>query len=460
MSRSVYLAIVAYWGILTLRGDGTFPFPRSWDPAWLRLALMAQYLPLLGLTGYLGYQALRNQEADRRDAGREAFPAWAEHGLALALIFGIGLMQWMQAGRFREMGYVLNAEVWSVWVLGSMALYGVIRRWIGLSWVAAIAAMAVLKVFPILYFPLVPERSDMLPFIQAAGGALLNGEGMYRYFVLENGALMPNVRLPGIVAAYLPAVAWKLDLRWMNLVYEILALGLIGMMGRSLAGVRSRFGVAGLVGLFSLIPYWHVRHELYEPPFWLALVVFFWALSRQGWWKAAAVWGVLIGTHQWAWMWSPLVGIYFVRKQGWARALQQGTVALAVGVGLIGLGAKGTWMSIPEHLFGFYTNQFETGTFHLMSLYFTESFNTLGLKGMLFPLQVFGQLILLAFAWRLSQTRLTAGNLAAWMALSLTVQLAFNAVAWTYQYLLVGLLWILAFRSEPFVPSHKATSRN
>ena len=117
-------------------------------------------------------------------------------------------------------------------------------------------------------------------------------------------------------------------------------------------------------------------------------------------------------------------------------------------------------MSIPKHLFGFYANQFETGTFHLMSLYFTEWFNTLGLKGMLFPLQVLGQLILLVLAWRLSRTRRSAGNLAAWMALSLTVQLAFNAVAWTYQYLLVGLLWILAFRTEPFAPSHKATSRN
>ena len=69
---------------------------------------------------------------------------------------------------------------------------------------------------------------------------------------------------------------------------------------------------------------------------------------------------------------------------------------------------------------------------------------------LLLPLKVMAQVPLLYLAWRYGKD---TASLAGILALSLTLFLMFNPVAWTYQYLLVVFLLILGWMFHSFQPA-------
>ena len=85
-----------------------------------------------------------------------------------------------------------------------------------------------------------------------------------------------------------------------------------------------------------------------------------------------------------------------------------------------------------------------------MSMYFSHWLVKVNLLKLLLPLKVMAQVPLLYLAWRYGKD---TASLAGILALSLTLFLMFNPVAWTYQYLLVVFLLMLGWMFHSFQPA-------
>ena len=231
------------------------------------------------------------------------------------------------------------------------------------------------------------------------------------------------------------------DLRVVTLACEaLLVAGVAVFLKSRRLGPEALWRVLTAFLPFLVFPYWHLRHELYEAPFWLLL--FATLLS----WRSAQVptfalsLGLMAGTHQWGWLFAPLLVLGFWRAHGFRRALLAGAGAALVGGAFLAAFVLPARHAFAEHVFGYFDEMMRAGTMHPMSLYVTYLFHKLGLTAALRPLQVAGQLVLWWVAFRHADR---ADRMAAVLALSLTWHLLFNPVAWTYQYLPVVLLLLL-----------------
>ena len=440
--RASWVLVLLVLGVLQVRGDGYFPFDRTW-PKGLLLGIVLFHLGLIWLIlNKLYHQWTHSSPLPSKKSRFSAQTIWLLPPI-LTLIILAG--QAWQAERFEAVGYR-----WEPGWLSGLALLaffgqGVAWRaaragkWVkALSW--AWAGALTLKLYPLFAFPLTAKRSDMLPIIYEAGRAWLDGRPIYQYFMLDNGVSTQMVRLPGMIALYLPAVYFDLDLRWVLLFFEsILFLSLALAIGRLPKASQTFASIVWLA--LAYLPYWHLRHELYEAPFWVVLLLSLYLLKtgRLGW--AGGGLGFLAAMHQWAWVLAPFLGLYLLRREGLKRTLLVATGASAAGYGVLAFGVQGNWEAWQHHIFGYYEQFLAQGNPYLMALYLTALFGKLGLLGWLKPLQLIG---VLGFGWaqlkrpaRLEEALFFGGLALAWM-------LAFNVVAWTYQYLLVVFLLALA----------------
>ncbi|MDT8445756.1 MAG: hypothetical protein RRB13_02520 [bacterium] len=441
-----FLFLLAFLALLQLRGDGYFPFPRDWPKDWL-LALVLGHLALLWAL-LLGF--IRAQHQNRPLLGN--WLRWvgpAKWGVALGAIALIVAGQWLQAQRFAAIGYRWEPGVMFTLLAASLVLVALAfaKERTGrerTAWALLAAAALGLKFYPIFCFPITAERSDMLPILSEAGQAWLSGTEVYRFYLLDNGVETQNVRLPGMIALYLPAVALGLDLRWVVWGFEALVFGALIVLGGRLPSQKRPVWALLLVA-FWLLPYWQMRHELYEVPFWLLLMAAFWALEREKLWALAFLLGVMVATLQWGWLFAPFFSLAVLRRWGLKPSLLAGSFALAL-AGLILWSAVGShWGDFYFHVFSYYRHFLAQGVPYLMSMYLTALLAKLGALGWLLPMQALGVFGLLG--WHARKAR-PISVLMQVCALALAWMLLWNAVAWTYQYLLVFLLLLQSWRAQ------------
>lgn len=161
-------------------------------------------------------------------------------------------------------------------------------------------AFIAISTLSISSFPLNPQRSDMLPLLDAANYSLAAGANPYHRYTLPSGTVFLTY-LPATLLAYLPATRLYLDLRLINLACD-LALALL--LYRSLARPHRPAG-AILLGLWLLSPYLLYRHDLYTPPHWLALIAALLLLHRRRVRAAALLFGLSIAMSQFSWVLFP-----------------------------------------------------------------------------------------------------------------------------------------------------------
>ncbi|HNW93375.1 MAG TPA: hypothetical protein PKM88_10750 [bacterium] len=423
--------------VLQVRGDGWFPFPRTTAPALMQVMVLAE-LALLAWCVVRG-----GRELARPDGGRgptRPLPAVLLPLLLTAELTVAGCLQWLQARHFAAVGYRLQPLL-----LAGLTLAAIAMVWLGyarsargsrpgvlIGWL--LGALLAAKLIPLILFPLTPLKSDMLPVLLAAGGDLLHGISPYHVHLLADGVAGYTPRLPGLIAFYLPAVLLHADPRWLTLGCELLLLALL--MRR--AGRDP--GLLLLVAAFWFLPYWLVRHDLYESPFWLLLVLAWRPATAGGKWQLPAMLALGL-THQWGILIDAYLLILLARRVGWRRALATGEV-LAL-VGLLGLYAvaHGDWSGPVQHLLGVYATTDLLPT--MLHLNYLLDWLTLG--GAALPLQLLLQAGLYAAAVRRVHT---PAALAGALAIALTLLLLLNPVAWTYQYLFVGLLLLLGLLDQ------------
>ncbi len=452
------IAYVAAWAILQIRGDGFFPFPKTWPLSVLIAIAVAHTVVLVAAVGTATWYLVRGPEK-----GSARFPEVSDLGeklIAVGCVLGIAVFHRMQVSRFAEFGYALHPEYLIPAVALALAsvvtLPGKGRAGNGRWWLGLLVAFVVLKIYPILAFPITAKRSDLLPILSQAGASWLRGESPYQYFTLDNGVATQNVRLPGLIWAYLPAVRFGFDLRWISLFFELATLLVWGaVLGAKLKTAAESRSWRIAVILFLLMPYWHYRHELYEPPFWFVLSLCFAAWQSRRFVALGLALGLLAATHQWGWIFAPYFVVSEFRRNGFSKAGlirtgATGVLAAASGALLLVIGIRGQFGSFKEHVFGFYERYMAGGDLYPMSLYFSAAFMKLGLAGLLRPLQFLLQLSCLGLVFLYGTD---GARLAGIFALGLTLQIVLNPVAWTYQYLLVLLLMLYGWGLKISAPS-------
>jgi len=308
----------------------------------------------------------------------------------------------------------------------------------------------IMKSIPLNLFPISSTRSDLLPIIKEAGIAIYNGENPYKYYMLDNGVNTPNVRFPGLILAYLPLSIAGLDLRFTSIIIEVVIFIILIVWVVQIS--KKRAGKQQIIWELSIpliclmmFPYWHYRHELYETPFWLVLLLTLFAFDKgHKFWFSLGL-SILCITHQWGILFAPFLLIGFFKKKGLVS-----TALCIVSVTLF------FWITykiiLKENLNDFYMQTlgpYDGVIVHHSSMSLGLWFAKFEFVDLLFYFKIIPQLLLMYLAGQYGQrTPVLVGLL----ALSLTCLLAFNPVAWTYQYLLVVFLIILGwfFREGSF----------
>jgi hypothetical protein len=424
---------------LLARGDGYFFLPRTVDPDLLRAIALGQTIILMGTGAWLVGHILAGRGADPPAFGKAGILAMVVGSMALVVALDLA-----QARRFADAGYATSYPALALCVAGSLAALGALwPRW---PLAAILCSAVLLKLYPIAAFPITARRSDLLPIIDRALQALWSGQSVYQSFLLDNGVLTPNVRFPGLIAAYLPPFLLGVDLRFTLLASEVAFF--------ALAAQRWRQHVLFLPGcaFLAFFPYWHLRHELYETPFWVVLLALILAIDRNaspG--LQVTLLAALLISHQWGVLLAPFLLVYASRRRSFARATGLAAMAGLLAVPVAWFFSRGDLTGFAWSTFGYYStmlsdyiagNSFPPGSMSLTP-WLAPALGAAGVR----TVNAAAQLALLVCAV-ISLTSLP--RLFAFLAASLLLMTVTNVVAWTYQYLLPGaLLWLGLMAAEP-----------
>ena len=447
--------------IIQIRGDGYFPFPKTWPQDRLITIVLVHTLALVTLVGLSTYWLLANRQIQAKP--HHLTPVIAYGLIPVAAIIGIHTLHSLQSTYFSNVGYRSDGSILLITsLLGALpfVVYW-LRVWKNKGHsavfflVCVLSSTLIMKSLPINLFPITAKRSDLLPILKKSSLSLYSGENPHRNYLLDNGINTPNVRFPGMILAYLPASITNNDLRLVTLIFEILIFIILILKIRTKSGKEKepmsiQWHVMIPLICFMLLPYWHYRHELYEPPFWLILLLTFIAFDRGHTLGFALGLGTMGLTHHWGVLFGPFLFMGFFRKKGAKPTI------LALLIAFIWC-AAGYILLVNGYIKDFFQQAFRTYDhfdtlmyFYPMSMYFSHLLVKFNLLKLLLPLKVMAQVPLLYLAWRYGKD---TASLAGILALSLTLFLMFNPVAWTYQYLLVVFLLILGWMFHSFQPA-------
>ena len=274
--------------LLAIKGDGHFPLPAGTpEPVFQVWALALTLLFGVGLVCLV-------RRTRARGAGDSA-PLRIAAAIAAAFMLLDGGVLLLEAHRYASFGYAWRpvAAILICSLPASACVWLALRsRPVNPASLLALAAAAhgALCLYACACFPLAAGRSDMVPLLLQAGRKLLAGHDPYTLYHLAPGSTIHLTYLPGLLFAYLPAALSRVDPRIVGLVYTMTAARLL-YRGAGSAGVA-------FLSPFLVSPYLIYRHDVYLAPFWLLLAISWAALSRARPAAIAATCGVLAVTSQ------------------------------------------------------------------------------------------------------------------------------------------------------------------
>ncbi|KMP11209.1 hypothetical protein UR09_04020 [Candidatus Nitromaritima sp. SCGC AAA799-A02] len=436
--------------VMLIRGDGYFPLPRSWPQEGVMLVVLIHWAALVALIALSAYWLIPDNKF-RALSLPYALPI-ALGLIPVASIFAILVLHSLQSARFAITGYLADDPL--IIKISALGLIPFLIYWVKvwitkkhstlLFFACLLASVLIMKSIPLNLFPITAKRSDLLPILKEAALAIFNGENPYKFYLLDNGTMTANVRFPGLIIAYLPAAATGIDLRYITIIFEVaIFFALIYKIQQTLKTPENvsnyPWHILILIVCFMMFPYWHYRHELYESPFWFLLLLTLLAFDKGhtvGF--VLGLTGILV-THHWGLLFAPFLLTAYFRKKGLQIAiLCLLSVALACFT-LFAVFLKGNFGDFYQHTFGTYTGGIPSIP---TSMYLSLWFAKFHLEKFLLPLKAAFQLPVAYLTFRYGHN---TSALAGILALSLTLVLTFNTVAWTYQYLLVVFLLILGW---------------
>jgi hypothetical protein len=306
----IILAYFAMTAIIWIRGDSYFPLPKTTSTPGVMFFVLAHTLVFIAAyvlwTRNYQKQNLQDAETNKRLLARGVVGmTWMYFFLSVAFHF-------IQAKRFPQFGYQWTYPLWIVFGLisavllfqGSKKLLADTPRFASAAVFIFLSVLA-LRIPPILDFPLNVGRSDMLLNIEIAGKDILQGISPYRYHSIQ-GLSTPNIRLPGMLWAYLPFTALSIDLRWGKLLFELICGALLLYRINRLQSPAKLIALACFL-IFWSNPYLAFRHDTYEAPFWMIILLVLMTLETNSPILNGVLVGILFCTHQWGWVAFPFL---------------------------------------------------------------------------------------------------------------------------------------------------------
>ncbi len=299
-----------------------------------RPSLLPHQLLLLPITlafGITCWRLLFSVRAQRHVAGRSF---GMRRGLlrtcvSFELIAVLGFEY--EGTHFRRFGYAPHP--WQLLVILSafvLAVLVVVRRQrTAEALISVLGLYSAGLLYSIRAFPLNYLRSDMLPVIVWADQRLWRHLNPYATMHVAD-RLYDFPYLPGMLLAFLPAVAAHADVRYVTLLC-VLATGTL-LYWSAEPGRRAE--ATALCGVFVLSPFLQYRHDLYLAPHWLLLLASIVLLQRNRPLSASAVFGVSMALYQFSWVLFPFWLLYLLRSRGW-RGFALSTLASLTGMALV-----------------------------------------------------------------------------------------------------------------------------
>lgn len=458
--RAVFIRViilVIFYVVLTVRRDGFFPLSRNVSEevlAWFQVIQSIIYLLLLLLFIFAEKIRFSNKIVE-----------YIERYIYTIIILSIPLLVLTIFVLFQhEISkspeyYEVNKIVFAGFVITSfiIIIIPLILKKPKESFGALFLGSLILFLIPILFFKITANISDLLPIVSEQLKALIYGENMYQYFILDNEVSTQAVRQPGTTLIYLPAYILKLDLRIISVIFTLLA-GFVFLKFSYTSKKDVEFDLKFLLTyfillLFLLFPYRHLRHDLYEPFYWFLLSLSLLFLSRSKLLFFSTSWGISIFTQVWSWIFSPFVSLFIWRKHGIKKSVLYSTLFLLVGVGLLSVFILRDPSAYSEHVFGYYNNLLDSGIYAATTIHITPIFHIYTIETLLRPLQI----IALASLGIISV--FTIKNFKSLLSMLMLVIFCFiqlNTISWNYMYIsmlvLMSIFILCSFGRKSSIP--------
>ncbi|MFO8184559.1 MAG: hypothetical protein R6U39_10330 [Candidatus Aegiribacteria sp.] len=349
-----FLTKAALYGFAIMLGGLLFPFRTS-------LTVLQFQLILLPLT-FLYLYSIRSfflpvpKKRSRAGTGRSA----PDPGIVLLItivalvLAGIGILM-LETRMFGQFGYELNIPGIAfvlVACLASALFLFLYKKGEFLPW-AVVISLALLYLYSINYFPLHPERSDMLLLIEAASGRFLDGANPYIEYTIFNPVMLTY--LPGMWLSYLPAVVSGMDIRYMNLILLVAS----AVIFFSNPGKQKEIRQSVFAAIFFLNPWLIFRHEIYLPVFIFQMFLLYQLYLSKRIIPSMVVFAWTLASYQFSWILYPLY-LALLRSRYGMRAASKAAIVGAAGFLLLVIpflvaspegfykGVFGTWSTIYQ----------------------------------------------------------------------------------------------------------------
>jgi hypothetical protein len=210
----------------------------------------------------------------------------------------------------------LAAALMAAWLVGAVWLLARPRP-TGAWMVMLLAAAASTRALACLLTP--APTGDMLPVIDVALDAMLNGEPPYRIYP----PALPY--LPGTFLSYLPAGLLGIDLRWSNAVVDLITIVVLMFPARHRPPTLSTLALP----VAMLMPSWVIYGvDTTMPPSVLMATLVGLALVKAGPRTQSLLLGFAVATNQTFVVLAVCVGAYWIRRYGLTRAARLALLSL------------------------------------------------------------------------------------------------------------------------------------
>lgn len=295
------------------------------DNAWFKLATSLLFFLIVSFILLLGFKKVRIQiKINDLFCG----------GLILFLTCLSWFIFFFQQKYYAFAGYKMPNNIYLyiglTFLFSLIILWGLFKGNNKLVMVALLTIFLCFWIVTLVSFPIVAQRSDMLPVIKEAGLSFLNGKSPYQIYTLFNGQelyQLPLAYLPMIWIPYLPLVFSGLDLRILSILALILTAFLFEQACRK---IDFRKRLIFLSTLFLLNPYILYRHEVYTYFFLFIFALFLVFLIKDKTWPAAVLFGLSVSARQTMLILIPVLLVYLLKKYGFKKTITLALVTSAV----------------------------------------------------------------------------------------------------------------------------------
>jgi hypothetical protein len=180
------------------------------------------------------------------------------------------------------------------------------------------------RIWVIQSIPLDSKIADVLPLIESAGRAFLQGYYPYQTYYVPHP--LPLTFWPGLWMPFLPAIAFNFDPRWIGLiVWAIISIILI-LYSIRVSKVRSS-SIVLLISAINIlllqISPELIAFQAYGHTFvlWLLLLIMGIALIEKRWLMSAILLGLVISSRQTAIIFIPILFALWYHQIGWKKAI-------------------------------------------------------------------------------------------------------------------------------------------